>query len=185
MSDDNKFILPKRRKGLRIAIKTTLIVAVIAFLTVVAVGIANRKQPESSPVTNKILPDTNTTTTPQQALSSQSTTVPPQTVIANSSSSEPSIAGVEAKLCTEYIKNAEGLAKLYNSMFFDAWKDWRENFYGRWDTQEAQDNKQWYKNYIQKLFADLINRVDPNMKATCHSSTSLADILVMPNYNAW
>ncbi|MCX4976259.1 hypothetical protein [Streptomyces sp. NBC_00620] len=92
---------------------------------------------------------------------------------------------VEAKECISTIDNAQAMAKNYNAMFFDAWHSWNRDFAGRYDSPEAAESKQFYKNHIKKLFADVISSADPGMKQVCRSSTSLADILIMPNYDAW
>ena len=95
------------------------------------------------------------------------------------------INALDAKLCGDIIKNSQSLSASWSALYYSSWKSWNENYAGMYDTPEALASKQFYKDHTQKLFNDLIISNDPSMQKMCHSNTSLRDILVMPDYNAW
>jgi hypothetical protein len=73
-------------------------------------------------------------------------------------------------------------------MYFDSWNDWNEMYYGAYDSPEAIENKNWYKNYIKGLYNDFINANNGTYLSTCGnggSVGSIADVLYQPNYDAW
>lgn len=70
-------------------------------------------------------------------------------------------------------------------MYFDAWNKWNSNYYGAYDSPEAIDNKNWYKNYIKGLYNEFINQSGASYNKACGSGGSVADVLYQPNYDAW
>lgn len=111
--------------------------------------------------------------------------VVPQVVVVNQTPPPPSQQVLDAQLCKSMIDNANGFSKSYIQMYMDGWNSWIQTYRGDYSSQAALDSKEWDKNYIQKLFSDYISTNDPNVKKTCHSATSLADIMLQPNYDAW
>lgn len=95
------------------------------------------------------------------------------------------VDALDAKICGDSIKAAQNLAAGWSKLYFDAWKSWNEGYVGQYDSPEALQSKQFIKDHTKKLFDDLISSDDPSLKKVCHSSTSLREILVMPNYDAW
>lgn len=92
---------------------------------------------------------------------------------------------IYAKLCSDIIKSARELNDGHNKLYLNAWEGWNNNFAGRYDSPEAIESKQFYKEHTKKLFNELVSSTDPGMQKVCHSSTSLADILIQPNYDWW
>ena len=134
-----------------------------------------------------------TTTTQVQATSTAPPTTPlpapapqPVTPVITPPTS-PSIDenALNAKLCQSIIDNAKALNESHNSLYFDSWNSWTQTFYGNYDSAEALESKQFYKDHTKKLFNELVSSTNPSMQNSCKSTTSLADILIQPNYDQW
>lgn len=92
---------------------------------------------------------------------------------------------INAQLCRDMISNATTLNAQNTAMYMDSWKQWTTTYQGRYNTLEAQESKQWYKDHARKLFNDLVSSVNPNLQKVCKSPASITDVLVQPNYDQW
>ncbi len=97
----------------------------------------------------------------------------------------PSTTVVETQICRSIISNAQTQAKNLDSQYSSNWTSWNSVYLGEYDSQAALDGKEWYKNYTKQQFANWVSSNDPTMQKFCHSSTSLADIMVQPDYSTW
>ncbi len=123
------------------------------------------------------------------AVPSLSSTPVPQpvvnTIIIAPTPYTPSMAVIKAELCKSVITTAQEAAKRYDTQFSDSWKSWISDFAGRFDSSEAEASKQFYKGFTRNMFIDYIKSNDPTMRTACESTTSLENIMLQPNYDAW
>ena len=96
----------------------------------------------------------------------------------------PDVKAAHAQVCLAIMNNSKSVSTNYDKMFDDSWKEWNSNFAGRYDSQEAQDSKNWYKNYIKNLFNNYINSTNQSYVTNCGGG-SVTDVLNQPNYDAW
>lgn len=109
----------------------------------------------------------------------------PTPVVSSSATPAVDVTATNAKLCKSIIDNAKSASDQYNKMYFDAWNKWNTTYYGAYDSPEAIDNKNWYKDYIKGLYNDFINQSGASYNKSCGSGGSVADVLYQPNYDAW
>lgn len=111
----------------------------------------------------------------------------PKASTANTSSGAQNvdINAVNAKLCKSVMENVKALGAQYNKMYFDAQKEWNDNYIGNYDSPEAKESRDWYVNHIKNLYKELISSNGATYNKTCGNGGSINDIVYQPNYASW
>lgn len=91
---------------------------------------------------------------------------------------------LNAKICMKIIETAKATSKLYNDMFHSAWRDWTSTYAGRFDTPEAIESRDWFKNNTRQRFNDYI-KANGASYGKCGFGGSLNDVLLQPDYGQW
>lgn len=113
------------------------------------------------------------------------TSSPPATTPVAPASTGPTQAQADNVVCAGLLKDIISANKDINANYLADWKIWIDSYKNDYTTTYAQDSEQLTKTHYQQEFTDLINSYDPLLQHSHCGSTTTAQLLLQPNYDAW
>ncbi len=180
----------RKKRKLYLLVLTLLFIPIVVFGSYKGVSalISNKEKPKKAILINR--PEAtgteNQNTAANNSLQPVSSNPTPVNSAPTTSNTSPDRSIVIAGLCVDAVNNAKAINTSNTEYYFGYWKMWNQSFYGRYDSPEALQQKQYYKNLYQGQYRELVNSLNKQFSqlGQCGSGTA-EEILIQPNYSAW
>ena len=186
----NRHSQRRKKRKLYLLLLAVLLIPVVLFGSYKGVSafVSQRNKPKNVILVNKPDMTNNKEDTRSEENPTQVEASSPQPVTSSPVSSETSNdrAIVLAGLCKDVLNNAKTINAGNIEYYLSYWNMWNQSFSGRYDSPEALQQKQYYKNLYQGQYRELVNSLNKQFTqlGQCGSGNA-EEILIQPNYDAW